>query len=110
MTENAKVRETTGLEVQAGWEAGAAARLVDVRERGEWEAYRIPNVLLMPMSEFAARCRAELDTEETIICVCEHGVRSARAAEYLRGLGYQDVATMVGGMAVYPGPTESGPR
>ncbi len=107
MTETA-VRETTGAEVQAGWETGSAARLVDVRERDEWLGYHIPGVLLLPLSEFAARCRAELDPQETLVCICEHGVRSARAAEYLASLGYSDVATMVGGMAAYPGPTESG--
>ncbi len=107
MTE-AAVRGTTGAEVQAGWEAGNAARRVDVRERDEWVRSHIPGVLLLPMSEFAARCRSELDPHDTIICICEHGVRSARAAEYLVSLGYQDVATMVGGMDCYPGPTEGG--
>lgn len=102
------VRETSGAEVQAAWEAGDAARLVDVRERHEWLEYHIPGVLLLPMSEFAARCRAELNPTETILCLCEHGVRSARAAEYLVSLGYSDVATMAGGMDCYPGPTESG--
>lgn len=108
MTGNGKVRVMTGAEVQAAWEAGGAVRLVDVREQGEWEASHIPQILLMPMSEFAARCRAELNLEEEIICICEHGVRSARAAEYLHGLGYTNVATMTGGMAVYPGPTQPG--
>ncbi len=107
MTKTA-VRETTGGQVQAEWEAGSAARLVDVREHYEWAEYHIPGVLLLPMSEFASRCRAELRPTETIICICEHGVRSARAAEYLASLGYADVATMIGGMDSYPGPTESG--
>ncbi len=108
MTQNPAVRETTGAEVQAGWEAGDAVRLVDVRERIEWEEYHIPDVLLMPISEFAARCQEEIDPEDAIVCICEHGVRSARAAEYLTSLGYKDVATMVGGMSTYPGETESG--
>lgn len=108
MTEKNGVRETTGAEVQAAWQAGQPVRLVDVRERSEWEAYHIPRVLLMPMSEFAGRCRAELDPQEAVVCVCEHGIRSARAADYLHGLGFTNVATMTGGMASYPGPTESG--
>lgn len=102
------VRETTGAKVQAQWEAGEGARLVDVREQEEWDEYHIPDVLLMPMSEFAARCQTELEPGDQIVCICEHGVRSARAAAYLASLGYTDVATMIGGMSAYPGQTESG--
>jgi len=101
------VRETTGDEVQAGQEAGEAVRLVDVREHDEWEQSHIPGVLLLPLSEFAARCQGEIDPNDAIVCICEHGVRSRRAGEYLLSLGYKDVATMTGGMSVYPGPTAS---
>jgi len=99
-------RVVTSAQVQAWWETGAPVRLVDVREAWEWDARRIPGILLMPMSEFSARCRSELDPDEAIICVCEHGIRSARAAEYLQALGYAEAATMSGGMAEYAGETE----
>ncbi len=85
-----------------------AVRLVDVREDWEFARRRLPESLLMPMGEFAARCRSELGLDEEIIVVCEHGVRSENAAQFLASLGYAHVATMVGGMAAYDGPVEVG--
>ncbi len=62
----------------------------------------------MPMGEFAERCRVELAPIREIVLVCEHGVRSESAAQYLASLGYEHVSTMTGGMSRYAGATEEG--
>ncbi len=101
-------REISGAEVQAKLGHGLPIRLVDVRQPWEYDRHHIPGALLLPMDEFAARFASELGSSDEIICVCEHGVRSAAAARFLAAQGYGNVATMTGGMAEYDGPIETG--
>ncbi len=107
MKETAPYALVTPAEVQQKLARGEAVTLVDVRTPSEYAAHHIPGVLLMPLNEFAARV-GELDPNDDIICLCEHGVRSERAAAYLSRLGYRRVATMTGGMAEYHGAVEAG--
>ncbi len=101
-------REITPEEVQAVIERGEAMRLVDVRQPWEYESHHISGALLLPLGELPRRASA-LDPAETLICICEHGVRSRQAADFLAAQGFSNVATMTGGMARYPGPVETGP-
>lgn len=101
-------KEISGAEVQALLARGLPARLVDVRQHWEHARSHIPGILLMPTDEFAARYADELDPTDDIVCVCEHGIRSAAAARFLAAQGYRNVATMTGGMAEYDGPVETG--
>lgn len=99
-------QEISCAEVQARLERGRPVRLVDVRQPWEYARRHIPGALLMPTDEFTARFASELDPADEIICVCEHGIRSAAAAHYLVAQGYPNVATMTGGMADYAGAVE----
>lgn len=101
-------KEISGAEVQAMLARGSSARLVDVRQPWEHARSHISGILLMPMDEFAARYTGELDPADEIVCVCEHGIRSTAAAHFLAAQGYQNVATMTGGMAEYHGPVKMG--
>ncbi len=101
-------RNLSVAEVRAKLERGVPVRLVDVRQGWEHARYHLPGALLLPTDEFAARFAAELDPADEIICVCEHGVRSAAAGRFLAAQGYANVATMTGGMAEYDGPVETG--
>ena len=104
----ASYQNVSCAEVQAKLERGLPVRLVDVRQAWEYDRYHLPGALLLPTDEFAARFASELDPSEEIVCVCEHGVRSAAAARFLAAQGYRNVATMTGGMAEYDGPVETG--
>lgn len=86
-------------------ETGDPILLVDVRTPEEYADRHIPGALLMPLNEFPARCAA-LSPNDEIVCLCEHGIRSEMAAQYLVSLGYTHVANMTGGMAAYRGKTE----
>lgn len=74
-------------------------RLIDCREDDEWNVCRIDGAELMPLSRFG-EIRAERlpDTAEKLIIHCHHGMRSGRAAEYLRGLGYKNTWSLAGGI------------
>lgn len=97
----------TPSEVQAIVERGDPVRLVDVRQLWEYDHAHIPGVLLMPLGELPRRFASELDPAESVICLCEHGVRSAQAAQFLAAQGFTHAATMTGGMAQYAGPVET---
>ena len=99
--------EITPAEVQAMIERGDTVRLVDVRELWEYEKAHIPGVLLLPLGELPQRFAQKLNSADPVICICEHGVRSAHAARFLAAQGFSDAATMTGGMAKYAGPVET---
>lgn len=106
MDPDTRYASMTPDEVRRKQEEGGPTVLVDVRTPPEYAAHHIPGVRLIPLDSFAARV-GELDPGDEIVCLCEHGVRSEVAARYLASLGFPRVATMTGGMAAYPGPTES---
>lgn len=72
--------------------------IVDVRERHEWDYYRLPEATLMPMNTIPERL-PELPGAGTIYVVCAHGVRSAMVCDYLRQRGIVNVCNVEGGMA-----------
>jgi rhodanese-related sulfurtransferase len=76
------------------------ALLVDVRERDEIDglAFDVPDLVVMPMSEFERRC-AELPRDRDLVIVCRVGERSLKATYFLMYLGYTRVANMEGGIA-----------
>ncbi|MEO5718411.1 MAG: molybdopterin-synthase adenylyltransferase MoeB [Chthoniobacterales bacterium] len=71
--------------------------LLDVREPFEFEMARIEGAHLIPLGELPARWR-ELDREKEIFVLCHSGLRSERAAEFLRGSGCARVANVAGGI------------
>ena len=82
--------------------------LLDVRTEREWNCHRIPGAVLLPVQELAARV-GELDATRPTICICEHGIRSETAAEFLAHRGFSDVSTMRGGLVRWHGPLLRGP-
>jgi rhodanese-related sulfurtransferase len=40
----------------------------------------------------------EFDRDATIVCICQHGGRSAQVADFLDGNGFTDVINLTGGM------------
>lgn len=76
------------------------ALLVDVRERDEIDslAFDVPDLVVIPMSEFEHRC-AELPRDRDLVMVCRVGERSLKATYYLMYRGYTRVANMEGGIA-----------
>ena len=78
-------------------EAGEDLVLLDVRERDELAICRIEGALWIPMGEISRR-QGELDPERTTVCICHHGVRSARVAGALAQLGFARALNLSGGI------------
>jgi len=75
------------------------ALLIDVRERSEIErlAFDVPEIVVMPLSEFEQRF-AELPRDRQLVMVCQTGARSLKATYFLMYQGYEQVANMDGGI------------
>lgn len=89
---------------QAGTSAARAGLLLDVREPAEWRAASVQarpqdgfEVLQIPMRELPARL-AELDAARPVACLCHHGARSQRVAQFLVQNGFEQVANVAGGI------------
>jgi sulfur-carrier protein adenylyltransferase/sulfurtransferase len=77
--------------------------LIDVREVEEFAAGHIPGSKHVPKSYLETRIEAAVpDRDAQVVLYCQSGNRSAWAARTLReDLGYTDVASMTGGIALW---------
>jgi rhodanese-related sulfurtransferase len=78
-------------------EGSPAPLVVDVREMDEFATVRLDDVLLMPLSSFAARFE-ELPRDRPLLLMCAAGSRSAAATAHLLRNGWSDVMNVAGGI------------
>ncbi len=83
-------------------EAAGTFRLIDCREEDEWNFCHIDGAELMPLTRFGEEADAKLqDTTQRLIIYCHHGMRSLRAADWLREKGFDKAQSMRGGIAAW---------
>jgi rhodanese-related sulfurtransferase len=100
-------RDALPEEVNQALAEGQDFEVLDVRTEPEYRAYHIPGARLVPMDNLGGALN-DLDPDTNWVVVCEHGIRSRAAAQWLAQQGFESVANMVGGMASWPGPVEKG--
>lgn len=75
--------------------------VLDVREPGEWQAASVQaegfTLVKLSMNDIPARL-AELDPLAPIACLCHHGARSQRVAQFLVQNGFENVVNIAGGI------------
>ena len=77
----------------------AGLRVLDVRDPDEFEICRLDGAELMPLVTVPHEAIAKLgDPHAPIIVYCHHGMRSLRAVEMLRHLGFANSQSMTGGI------------
>ena len=69
------------------------AILLDVREKSEWDDGHLKDAKLLPLSVLKAGAKAEdvakiIPKDKVVYCHCGSGVRSLKAADELKKLGY----------------------
>jgi adenylyltransferase/sulfurtransferase len=89
--------EITAQELKQRLDKGDKLTLLDVREPNEFQINRIPGGQLIPLGEVPRRT-AELDPDEEVVVYCKMGGRSAKAADYLRSVGFKRVLNLRGGV------------
>jgi len=96
MTVNAQ-GDITSVELKQRLDRGDKLTLVDVREPNEFQINRIPGTVLIPLGEVPRRY-AELNKDDEIVVHCKMGGRSAKAADFLRSVGFSRVLNLKGGI------------
>jgi adenylyltransferase/sulfurtransferase len=89
--------EITSLELKERLDRGDKLRIVDVREPNELQINRIPGSLHIPLGDIPKRY-SELDPDEELVMQCKSGVRSGKAADFLRSVGFKRVLNLKGGI------------
>ncbi len=83
-------------------EQGPPPRVVDIRERDEFEQGFIPGAKFIPRGHLELQIEDyEPDRETPIVLYCAGGVRSALAAKALQDMGYQHVYSLAGGFSAW---------
>ena len=71
--------------------------LLDVREPNEYQIGKIPGSTLIPLGEVPQRYQ-EIPKDREVIVQCKMGGRSAKAADFLRSVGFTRVLNLKGGI------------
>jgi molybdopterin/thiamine biosynthesis adenylyltransferase/rhodanese-related sulfurtransferase/molybdopterin converting factor small subunit len=89
--------EITSVELKQRLDRGDDLKIIDVREPNEYQINRIPGSTLIPLGDVPKRYN-ELDPDDQIVVHCKMGGRSAKAADFLRSIGFRRVLNLKGGV------------
>ena len=84
-------------ELKKKLDAGEKPILLDVRESWEFSICKIKNSINISMSN-PEKLINELNTDDEIIVICHHGMRSFQVCEFLEENGFKDVLNLDGGI------------
>lgn len=70
--------------------------VLDVREPEEYEQGHVPGAINLPQADLASRVD-ELPRDRPLALICRSEARSLRAAQFLRQVGFEQVANVQGG-------------
>jgi sulfur-carrier protein adenylyltransferase/sulfurtransferase len=94
----AQIQETNPVEAEEYLRRTRQARLLDVREKNEWDEGYIPGATHLPRGFLESRVEEAVPDKETpLVVYCAGGVRSAFAAKTLQEMGYTNVFSLSGG-------------
>ena len=98
-----QIRELNPVEAKEALdESPGAIALVDTREPHEFDEAHLDGAILIPPALVEQDIAAKVpDRAQRVILYCASGNRSARAAKQLQDLGYEDVASMSGGIQLW---------
>ena len=99
----AEIPEVSPTETDLLRERGEAV-ILDVREESEWDQGHLPGAIHMSKSYIEQLIESEVpDRDQPVVLYCAGGIRSLFAAQALRGMGYTNVRSMVGGFQGWKG-------
>ena len=92
------VHELAPTEVIEMHRRGEDVVYLDVREPQEWNLFRIPGAVHVPLDTVGQRVVDVVPRDRRVVVYCARGGRSLKAADVMRGMGYARVATLSGGI------------
>ena len=94
----ARVTEITPQDAVSSHQNGEDAVYLDVREPGEWNLFRIPDAVHVPLGDLGETLRDKVPPDKRVVVYCARGNRSVFAADTMQKLGYRDVVSLAGGI------------
>jgi rhodanese-related sulfurtransferase len=91
-----ELAQEIGVAAQPG-AAHSRLILLDVREPWEIEIASLPESKNIPMGEITQRFE-EISREQTVVCICHHGVRSLQVGMFLERQGFENIVNLTGGI------------
>jgi len=74
--------------------------LLDVREEWEYQYCHIEASVLIPMGEIAHKLH-EFDTQQEIVVICHHGIRSRHIGIFLESKNFSNIINLTGGVEAW---------
>jgi len=74
--------------------------LLDVREEWEYQYCHIENSVLIPMAK-VIRDFQELNSQQEIVIICHHGIRSRQIARFLETQNFTKIINLTGGVEAW---------
>jgi rhodanese-related sulfurtransferase len=93
------IRQVSVRELSALLAANEPVYLLDVRQPWEHELAALPNSMLIPLDQLQNRADEMQAPDNAVVVVyCHHGIRSQSGAAILQRLGFDNVASLAGGI------------
>ncbi|HEU4401140.1 MAG TPA: rhodanese-like domain-containing protein [Candidatus Polarisedimenticolia bacterium] len=112
MTTDGAKREPRSLEPEEAERlvGEGKVRLLDVRTPDEYATLgHIPGAILLPLDLIPVAPATMPRDGAPILVYCEHGIRSAQAAQFLSQAGFTNVMNLAGGLSRWRGPRDHTP-
>ncbi len=81
----------------ATWAEANNAVVIDVREPKEWLRGTLPGSERLPLNDLPTAV-ATMDPTRAVLLVCATGVRSTAGAQWLTSIGFENAASLDGGV------------
>ncbi len=94
LTKMSEISQLSNEELEA---LDDAPLLLDVREPGEYASGHLAGAVNIPQAELSSRID-ELPKDQPVVTVCLSGGRSYRSAQFLAQAGFDNVASLAGGV------------
>ena len=97
----ARVKQVTVAEVIDMQHRGEKVTFLDVRDLHEVNLGKIPGTVHVSRGNLETKIEALIPRDATVIVYCASGNHSALAAETMKEMGYEHVASMAGGFRAW---------
>ena len=75
--------------------------LLDVRELNEWNLFRIPGAVHIPIGQLGPDAAVRVPRDHDVIVYCNAGSRSVLAADKLQTMGWTHARALAGGVRAW---------
>ena len=93
-----QIQEVTPEQVRDMQASSERVVYLDVREPNEWNLGHLPQAIHIARGNLESKLEGLVDRGQRVVVYCARGNRSALAALTMKQMGYENVASMSGGI------------